>query len=239
MTQLLVSVRDEEEAETALRGGADWIDLKEPARGPLGYVYPDVAARVVAAVGKRAPISAAAGELSDWIGWGPAFVHAVPGVKLLKLGLAGQTSQDWKDAWLRVQHEASDASQGLVPVMYADFKTARAPSPAEILPLLSESSGDWVLIDTFDKSAGGLLDVLDRAALVDLLGSIRDRGKRTVVAGRLTAESMGMLPLELVEVVGVRGAACEGGRTSAICASRVARLRSLISNRGAGAAVMH
>jgi uncharacterized protein (UPF0264 family) len=239
MTQLLVSVRNEGEALAALGGGADWIDLKEPARGPLGYVYPDVAARVVEAVSKRAPVSAAAGELSDWIGWGPAFVHAVPGVKLLKLGLAGQKSHDWKDTWLRVQREASDAGQGLVPVMYADFKTARAPCPAEILTLLSESMGDWVLIDTFDKSAGGLLDVLDRAALVDLLGSIRDRGKRTVVAGRLTAESMALLPWELVDVVGVRGAACDGGRIGAICASRVARLHGLVGNRRAGAAAMH
>ncbi len=239
MTQLLVSVRDEEEAEAALRGGADWIDLKEPARGALGYVYPDVAARVVAAVGNRAPVSAAAGELSDWIGWGPAFVHAVPGVKLLKLGLAGQKSQDWKDAWLRVQQATSDAGQGLVPVMYADFNTARAPSPAEILTLLSESIADWVLIDTFDKSAGGLLDVLDRAALVDLLGSIRDRGKRTVVAGRLTVESMALLPLELIDVVGVRGAACKGGRTGVICASRVAQLHGLVGNRRAGAAALH
>ena len=36
MTRLLVSVRSAEEAEIALAGGADVIDVKEPRRGALG-----------------------------------------------------------------------------------------------------------------------------------------------------------------------------------------------------------
>ena len=36
--QLLVSVRDGREAATALAGGAEMIDAKEPSRGPLGRV---------------------------------------------------------------------------------------------------------------------------------------------------------------------------------------------------------
>ena len=36
MTRLLVSVRNGQEAEAALAGGAHVIDVKEPARGSLG-----------------------------------------------------------------------------------------------------------------------------------------------------------------------------------------------------------
>ena len=36
MTGLLVSVRDADEAEAALRGGAALIDVKEPRHGSLG-----------------------------------------------------------------------------------------------------------------------------------------------------------------------------------------------------------
>ena len=36
--QLLVSVRSAEEAAAALAGGADLIDAKDPAAGPLGPV---------------------------------------------------------------------------------------------------------------------------------------------------------------------------------------------------------
>ena len=59
--RLLVSVRDADEAEEALAGGADWIDLKEPLDGPLGAVSTARAREVVQCVTGRAPTSAAAG----------------------------------------------------------------------------------------------------------------------------------------------------------------------------------
>jgi uncharacterized protein (UPF0264 family) len=228
MTQLLVSVRNEEEAADALRGGADWIDLKEPTRGALGCVDRDVAERVAAEVGSRTPLSAAAGDLGEWLGSGPAPVFGIRGVKLLKLGLAHNEEPAWKEILLDVQSELAFFGQELVPVMYADFRTARSPSPSEILSLACQASCQWVLIDTFDKRAGSLLDYLDRPALLDLLGTLHDRGLRTAVAGRLTAETIKSLPLQLIDVIGVRGAACRGDRTGAICAERVAKLQAVL-----------
>ena len=63
MTRLLVSVRSAAEAEAALRGGADVIDVKEPGRGPLGRADDAVIADVVRLVAGRRPVSAALGEL--------------------------------------------------------------------------------------------------------------------------------------------------------------------------------
>ena len=63
--RLLVSVRDAAEAEAALAGGADLIDVKEPSRGPLGRADAGVIRYVVKAVGGRAPVSAALGELKE------------------------------------------------------------------------------------------------------------------------------------------------------------------------------
>ena len=40
-TRLLVSVRSADEAEAAIAGGADVIDVKEPSHGPLGMSEPD------------------------------------------------------------------------------------------------------------------------------------------------------------------------------------------------------
>ena len=39
--QLLVSVRNATEAAAAVLGGADILDVKEPANGPLGRGRPD------------------------------------------------------------------------------------------------------------------------------------------------------------------------------------------------------
>ena len=46
-TGLLVSVRSADEADAALAGGADLIDCKEPARGPLGVAEPEVVAAIL------------------------------------------------------------------------------------------------------------------------------------------------------------------------------------------------
>jgi len=66
---LLVSVRNETEALSALDGGANIIDVKEPDRGALGRSDFDVISGIVAAVRRRAPgtvVSAAMGEIADW-----------------------------------------------------------------------------------------------------------------------------------------------------------------------------
>src|SRR3712207_4897772 len=61
--QLLVSVRSAEEAEAALAGGADLIDVKEPRGGSLGRAEDWVLAGVLRRVSGRRPVSAAMGGL--------------------------------------------------------------------------------------------------------------------------------------------------------------------------------
>src|SRR5437763_1899892 len=63
---LQVSVRSAAEAESALAGGADLIDVKEPSRGPLGAADAAVIRDVITAVAGRRPVSAAlAGSLDE------------------------------------------------------------------------------------------------------------------------------------------------------------------------------
>ena len=63
-TGLLVSVRSADEVAAALEGGADIIDVKEPAKGPLGMAEAEVVAAVVDRVKGKVPVSAAMGEWS-------------------------------------------------------------------------------------------------------------------------------------------------------------------------------
>ena len=60
--RLLVSVVSATEARRALAGGADIIDVKDPAEGALGAPSPRVLSEVVAAVGAAAPVSVALGD---------------------------------------------------------------------------------------------------------------------------------------------------------------------------------
>ncbi|HKB38458.1 MAG TPA: (5-formylfuran-3-yl)methyl phosphate synthase, partial [Gemmataceae bacterium] len=83
--QLLVSVRSAREAEAALAGGADVIDVKEPRRGPLGRADNAVLRAVLVAIAGRRPVSAALGELIEDGGGSPL----PAGVRFVKWGLAG------------------------------------------------------------------------------------------------------------------------------------------------------
>ena len=51
MTLMLASVTNPAEAEAVRLGGADIIDLKDPAKGALGALDADVAASIVRSVG--------------------------------------------------------------------------------------------------------------------------------------------------------------------------------------------
>src|SRR5688572_3789506 len=63
MTQMLASVTGIDEAEIAIAGGADIIDLKDPAAGALGAVSLEVIAQTVAALAGRRATSAVCGDL--------------------------------------------------------------------------------------------------------------------------------------------------------------------------------
>ena len=158
MTQLLVSVRSVAEAEAALRGGADWIDLKEPASGPLGAVDAEVARKVVAHARGRASVSAAAGELIDWPTSSSRELLQVEGISQLKLGLSECRDRTWRDAWLAAQREIAAAGKELVAVIYADDVAAHSPAPAAVAALAIDAQCRWLLIDTFDKQGPTLLE---------------------------------------------------------------------------------
>jgi uncharacterized protein (UPF0264 family) len=228
MTALLVSVRNADEALAALRGGADWIDLKEPRRGPLGAVDAAAAREVVEVVGGEVPISAAGGELIDWPRAIARELFEVEGITHFKLGLAGCCDISWRSLWRAAHNEIDVVGVELVATIYADYASASSPCPSEVVALACQTGCRWVLFDTFDKSAGALSELLERRILLNLLRTLRTAGKRIAVAGRLTRDAIAALPLELIDMVAVRGAACDDGRDGPVRVERVASLRAAL-----------
>jgi uncharacterized protein (UPF0264 family) len=226
---LLVSVRDEHEAVAALAGGADWIDLKEPRRGPLGPVDLVTARAVAAAVAGRAPLSAAAGELLDGPSSPRRHLTEEPSISYMKLGLAGCARQPADLSWYAAADQIRAAGKQLVAVVYADHGAADSPRAESIVQLAVNTPCPWVLWDTFDKSTGMLLDHISAANLATQLDAARRAGMRTVVAGRLDATVLPRLPLELIDMIAVRGAACGGSRDGAVSRELVARLKTTLA----------
>ena len=219
--KLLVSVRSAEEAQAALAGGADLIDVKEPANGPLGAAHSSVIRRVVAVVGKRVPVSAALGEWWEWDGR-----HVPPGLAYAKWGLA---------RWARVRPGAlqeirlMDCATYPVLVGYADHVRVGGPDLDWLVSAAGVYKFPAFLLDTAVKDGTSLLDWVKPAALAALRFRLADIGVRLALAGSLTEASIRRLaPLE-PDWFAVRGAACEGGRLGRVSAHRVRDLRAIVA----------
>ena len=63
MTRFLASIAAPEEVEIALSGGADLVDLKDPATGALGALSLTAIERMLATIAGRRPVSAVTGDL--------------------------------------------------------------------------------------------------------------------------------------------------------------------------------
>lgn len=227
--KLLVSVRDVAELAAARTGGADWIDLKEPKAGPLAAVDEQTAIAAVDALAGTHMLSAALGELVDWQTSSSAKLLAVPGIGVVKLGLAGCANlDDWRQRWLEVAAQAKSSRKQLVAVIYADWQQAAASPPTEVLSLATEAGSRFLLIDTYTKQGNTVFDCLSRRELVEILQVAKQSTLTTVLAGSLTTECIEQLPPNLVDIVAVRGAVCRGDRTATVDAELVAQFRQML-----------
>ena len=222
MTELLVSVRDAEEARQAHAGGAAILDVKEPASGSLGRAAPETIRDVLDGFAGAAPVSAALGELTDA---DACDFRTVDGrLAYAKIGLARAAGDGrWRERLTQAM-EALPATVGRVAVAYADWRIAEAPAPEEVIEFAGSTDCAAVLLDTFEKRAGTLLEVAGFAAVRAFVEQARTEGLRVVVAGSLDAAAMRRLLPLAPDYFGVRGAACGGVRDQPIVASCVARL---------------
>ena len=218
---LLVSVRSVTEAKEATDGGADIIDVKEPANGPLGAASQDTIDLIIQAVGDRKPVTAAFGELVNWDLQNevPERLHA------FKLGLAGARDIDWQDK-LRNISQVLPTGASLVAVAYADHQKANSPTYEEILEFAIQNTVPYFLLDTFDKSHGNLLDCFPVNLLNRLLKQLKDHGIQTVLAGSLRLNEMKKLVSIAPTAFGVRTAVCEGGRQGVVSKPLVEALQT-------------
>jgi FolB domain-containing protein len=231
MTLMLASVSNPAEAEAVWAGGADIIDLKDPAKGALGALDASVAAGIVRAVGKRRPVSAVAGASlgSPTALAGEVAAMAAAGVDYVKVGV----SSDEAGAGCVRALAPQARNTKLVGVLFADC----APD-LDLLRVMAGSGFAGAMLDTAKKSAGRLLDHMDIAALDRFIGRCRENRLMPGLAGSLEAPDVPrLLPLE-PDYLGFRGSLCHGRvREDAIDPASVRLIRDLIPREADAAAL--
>jgi len=227
--QLLVSVRSAAEAAAALAGGADIVDTKDPMAGALGPVSIDVLMSVVATVNGATPVTAALGDAVDGDAIerdAAAFVGG--GAVWVKVGFGYTAGRTDMETMLAAAARGAGLAR-VIAVAYADHDRAGAPAPADVLEAAARAGIAGVLIDTADKDGPGLTTLMAPQALAAWVDAARRLGLITAVAGKLTAADLTRVRDAGADIAGVRGAACEGGRTGRISAERVRQLGAVLS----------
>lgn len=218
MQRLLVSVRGPKEAIEAIKGGAHIADAEYPASA-LGTPYPlnimTVRNRLNKAGYKKIPVSTNIGE--------------VPGVRASScqaaLGVATAGADLIKCGMAELPYEAAVylgkqlirtvwkfyPKKKIYPAVFIDEDMQRFFEPfKEGVKLIREIHANGILIDTFNKSIGkGLLDYCTLKDIKHFVNECHKHNKEAWIAGSIKKDELPELWATGVNVICVRGAACE------------------------------
>ena len=227
--QLLVSVRNLDEAQAAVAGGCDILDLKDPAHGSLGRADADTIAAVAAwlqAEAPHIPLSAALGEAHEWLDGELAPYAPAASLAFVKLGCAGLAGSDWRHDWNAARRQAIPTrvqTARWIAVAYADWRDVRAPSLTEVIAAAIAEQCAGVLFDTFQKDGRTLFAHLDDHELTQAVTAVRSAGLLVAVAGGLLLRDVPRAAGFAPDVIAVRTAACRDERRNAPVASAAVR----------------
>ncbi len=232
-----MSVITPDEARAALAGGADIVDVKDPAEGALGAARPATLRAIRAVVTPPAEISAALGDAPQLPG---TFALAARGaatcrLDYVKVGLLGARHDRDAVALLRAVREAVEevgpgVAARVVAVAYADAERVGAFPPARLPALALEAGVQGVLLDTAVKDGTTSIGALGESGVARLLSGTRALGLLAGLAGSLRLEDLARAEELGAQLVGVRGAACEGGRLGRVSVDRVRALREALGS---------
>jgi len=222
MPLFLASVRDAEEADLAIRAGADIIDLKDPAQGALGALPGEAIGACVRCVAGRTPVSATIGDLPLRGDGAASAVRATAalGVEYVKLGLFPGSDPSFR---LDLGSRGSNGFR-LILVLFADALPDFDP-----IPFAARIGASGLMFDTLGKGSGTLTDHLPCAELAEHVAAARASRLTVGFAGSLGPEALPHLLALEPDLLGFRGALCRNGdRLQPLDPVRLASVRALI-----------
>jgi uncharacterized protein (UPF0264 family) len=214
--KLLISPANEKEAKEAIAGGADIIDVKNPAEGALGANYPWVIRNIRAITPSNLKVSCTVGEVPNLPGSISlaAFGAATLGVDYIKVGLYGVKTADAACHLLESVNRAAKECNPKVKVVataYADAKIIGSIDPLLLPKIACKAKVDIAMIDTHLKDGKTILDHLSIDQLSSFVDSAHSFGLEVALAGSLRKEDLPVVYDLGADIAGLRGAACTRG----------------------------
>jgi uncharacterized protein (UPF0264 family) len=223
--KLLVSLQSAAELELIEGCGLPWIDLKNPSAGSLGCPSASVIQAFLQRFSKgeghaAVTLSLAVGELLEEA-WREV-EEFFSSFDFIKVALAGCAQAPGWESRLEALCQSLGDPRKLVLTHYADHPLADAPAWKPLLSLAAKQRSSYLLIDTFQKSAGRLWDWYSPADLQRMALEAKLAGIQLSLAGSLELDELGKAVRLGASVVGLRGALCRNGsRTGSLCRDRL------------------
>ena len=232
--KVLVSPMSFEEALESVRGGADIIDVKNPAEGSLGANFPWVIRGVKNLVERHGKLlSATVGDLDFKPGTASlaALGAAASGADYIKVGLFGiKTVDQVFEMMSSVVKAVKDynSSAMVVAAGYADHSRIGAISPLSIADPAYKAGCDGIMIDTAIKDGKNLFEFMDSETLRKFVKMAHERDMFCALAGSLSWSHISVLKKIEPDIIGVRTMVCANGRNSMIRRDLVAKLMTSV-----------
>lgn len=177
------------------------------------------------------PLSAALGRASEGRTALRAARAAALGCDFVKTSLEGLPDEARAlEALARVARAVRDGGwpTRLIAAGFADAGAVFSPDPLRLPAIAAAAGYDGCLLDTAVKDGRGLFDHLPHAAVAAFAEDCRRRGLLCALAGSLRPEDLAAAVACGADLIGARGALCDGGRTGRLQEERVRRFREAL-----------
>lgn len=216
--RLLVSPHSLDEA-IACASAAEYIDVvdvKKPDEGSLGANYPWVIQEIREAIPAQIPLSATLGDVPYKPGTvaQAALGATVAGASYIKVGLYGCTTPEQGEEVMRgVVRAVKDYNPDAVVVAagYADAHRIGCVNPLALPSIAHQAGCDGAMLDTAIKDGTALFDHLTPQTCGEFVALCHKYGTFAALAGSVRRAHLADLTAIGTDIVGVRGAVCQGG----------------------------
>ncbi|WP_202319267.1 (5-formylfuran-3-yl)methyl phosphate synthase [Archaeoglobus neptunius] len=232
--KVLVSPMSIAEAVEAIEGGADIIDVKNPAEGSLGANFPWVIKEISELAKKHGKeISATTGDMPYKPGTASlaALGAAVAGADYIKVGLYGvRNAEEAYEMMIAVTKAVKEYNpdKKVVAAGYGDFYRINSVNPLELPDVVSKAGADIVMVDTAIKDGTSLFDHMKVEDVRKFIGLAKDSGLMVALAGNIGWHHIDLLKELSPDIIGVRSIVCERDRNSMIKREFVVKLMEAV-----------
>jgi len=240
---LMVSVQDLYEAQQALKGGADIVDVKNLQEALVGSAHPNVVKQIREEVPSAHHASVTLGVVPDQVGTVAMAVYAAGCLEAtsVKVGFMVSEYEKALETLVASKEALKGTSTKLIGSLFADNTLHHGGlDPDLMVKLARESDCDGFLIDTLVKDGRNLFDFIPENNLKEMVITGKELGMSTALSGHLKMNDIDELARINPDIVGVRGAVCQkGDRDARVHWESVKEFKNQLDLRATGEIKVH